>query len=201
MTGGSAESAPSPSAAQISAEEARHNRRLFVLTNIIHKKVLSSRKLDSGANDEILILPHEKPLSLRHFDAVSNSVKMNHESIDHEEEQQVCAKSPNRLKDDLYIDTIGSDSIRGFESFKDDSIGPDQEEADGVGGGYTSSSSLFSPKICTICCEEYKKGDDVAWSKNEECHHAYHVDCILEWLMMNHDECPQCRAKFILSPS
>jgi len=56
--------------------------------------------------------------------------------------------------------------------------------------------SLYTPRCCPICCEDYRKGDDIAWSRNEECHHAYHVDCILQWLMDNHD-CPMCRAQYI----
>ena len=56
--------------------------------------------------------------------------------------------------------------------------------------------SLYTPRCCPICCEDYRKGDDIAWSRNEECHHAYHVDCILQWLMEN-DDCPMCRAQYI----
>ena len=57
-------------------------------------------------------------------------------------------------------------------------------------------SSLYSPKSCPICLEEYKVGDEIAWSKNEECPHAFHFDCILEWLL-KHDECPLCRGDFL----
>ena len=59
-----------------------------------------------------------------------------------------------------------------------------------------TTSSLYSPQTCPICCEDYEVGDDIAWSKNEECHHAYHVECILEWLMDNKD-CPMCRSNFL----
>ncbi len=61
-----------------------------------------------------------------------------------------------------------------------------------------SDSSLFSPESCSICYESYKKGDDVAWSKNQNRLHAFHVDCILEWLMEN-DDCPICRDNFLIS--
>ena len=37
---------------------------------------------------------------------------------------------------------------------------------------------------------------DVAWSKNEECCHAFHTDCIVPWLM-DHDDCPMCRNDYI----
>jgi len=57
-------------------------------------------------------------------------------------------------------------------------------------------SSLYSPKSCPICCDDYAKGDDIAWSKNEQCCHAFHTDCIIEWLM-NHDDCPICRSNYL----
>jgi hypothetical protein len=59
-----------------------------------------------------------------------------------------------------------------------------------------SSSSLYPPKTCPVCCEDYMKGDDIAWSKNEECCHAFHIDCIMEWLM-DHDDCPMCRSNYL----
>jgi hypothetical protein len=62
---------------------------------------------------------------------------------------------------------------------------------------FTSApSSAYSVNECPICCEDYARGDDIAWSKNEACCHAYHTDCILEWLM-NHDDCPMCRNNYL----
>ena len=57
------------------------------------------------------------------------------------------------------------------------------------------TSSLYSPKVCPICMETYEVGDDIAWSKNEGCCHAFHLDCISVWLMEN-DDCPMCRRDF-----
>lgn len=55
----------------------------------------------------------------------------------------------------------------------------------------TSQSEL----VCSICLEEYNVGDKIAWSKNDECHHAFHKDCIIEWLV-NHQNCPICRKRY-----
>lgn len=57
-------------------------------------------------------------------------------------------------------------------------------------------NSLYSQKTCPICCEDYAKDDDIAWSKNEECCHAFHTDCIIPWLM-DHEECPMRRSRYI----
>ena len=63
-----------------------------------------------------------------------------------------------------------------------------------------SESESKEQDFCSICFEMYKQGDEIAWSKNKACHHAYHAKCILLWLM-NHDDCPTCRANFILAPT
>ncbi|GFH47495.1 hypothetical protein CTEN210_03970 [Chaetoceros tenuissimus] len=61
----------------------------------------------------------------------------------------------------------------------------------------TSSTSIRN--MCIICCDNYEEGDDIAYSRNQECHHFYHVDCILEWLMRdNNDDCPLCRSAFLV---
>ena len=57
---------------------------------------------------------------------------------------------------------------------------------------FHSQSSL----CCPICFNEYQVGDDIAWSCNETCYHAFHYDCIVKWLL-NHDECPMCRSDYL----
>lgn len=193
----------------LSKEEERENRRLHVLTSIIHKKVLSYEKLPIQKREEKLSAVRRlgalnnskkkhksKLLSVRRFD-VLNFIKRNHKRNDGEGGRNEIT---NGLKDDLYICNSGSGSSQqSSDSSKvPGEPGETREEGGGDGRKGSSSCNLFAPQTCAICYEDYKKGDDVAWSKNEECHHAYHVDCILEWLMLDHDECPQCRAKFIL---
>lgn len=60
-----------------------------------------------------------------------------------------------------------------------------------------ADSLNYSSKSCPICCEDYRKGDDIVWSKNHECKHTFHTDCITQWLM-NHDECPLCRNQYLV---
>ena len=56
------------------------------------------------------------------------------------------------------------------------------------------------PNTCAICFESYKPGDTVAWSNNRQCIHAFHLDCVLEYLVLVKSNrrvpCPTCRQTF-----
>eukprot|EP00980_Cylindrotheca_fusiformis_P008136 scaffold1727_cov133-Cylindrotheca_fusiformis.AAC.39 len=53
------------------------------------------------------------------------------------------------------------------------------------------------PGGCAICLEPYKEGDSVAWSKEDTCKHAFHTECIIQWLAKKEDpKCPCCRQDF-----
>lgn len=58
-------------------------------------------------------------------------------------------------------------------------------------------SSIYSPKSCSICMCRYKEGDEICWSRNEKCYHAFHLVCMLEWLM-KHNDCPMCRRNYLM---
>jgi hypothetical protein len=49
---------------------------------------------------------------------------------------------------------------------------------------------------CDICLIDYKVGDDVAWSPNLECTHAFHKECVLDWLVRK-PTCPNCRHDYL----
>jgi hypothetical protein len=51
-------------------------------------------------------------------------------------------------------------------------------------------------RTCPICLEEYKPGDEICSSPNEHCDHVFHASCMTDWLM-NHDNCPLCRADYL----
>jgi hypothetical protein len=56
--------------------------------------------------------------------------------------------------------------------------------------------------MCTICLCTFDVGSDVVWSSNEKCKHAFHEDCIEQWLMKQREGplCPCCRRDFIVDP-
>ena len=54
--------------------------------------------------------------------------------------------------------------------------------------------------VCDICLLGFETGEAVAWSPNPACNHAYHEDCITDWLLRK-PTCPSCRQNFILLPT
>lgn len=75
---------------------------------------------------------------------------------------------------------------------------PSSPEAATAEGGRDVSSQrcLDCTENCPICWETYKVGEKVCWSMNEECHHAFHFDCMVNWLV-DHDHCPLCRSPYL----
>ena len=49
---------------------------------------------------------------------------------------------------------------------------------------------------CQICLESFQNNDKISWSTVSKCNHAFHHDCIIEWLK-RHGTCPTCRGSFL----
>mmetsp|Transcript_14253 Transcript_14253/g.20896 ORF Transcript_14253/g.20896 Transcript_14253/m.20896 type:complete len:162 (-) Transcript_14253:1435-1920(-) len=102
-----------------------------------------------------------------------------------EENQQVQQAVEHKgSKDDIYINKLGE------ESMISSSLPPGIPST-------AASTSLYSPKTCTICLDNYKEKDDICWSLNKNCAHAFHLDCMMGWLMQGHDDCPLCRENYL----
>lgn len=57
------------------------------------------------------------------------------------------------------------------------SIGNDDDNDERDGASYAKSvGTSYSVQMCGICLEEYKVGEEIAWSRNDKCHHAFHKD-------------------------
>lgn len=64
---------------------------------------------------------------------------------------------------------------------------------------HTLKGDRLVPNCCAVCLCPYEQGDDVVWSMNECCIHAFHEDCVTEWLtkMKEGNSCPCCRSVFV----
>lgn len=54
------------------------------------------------------------------------------------------------------------------------------------------------PNCCAVCLCPYEEGETVVWSSNRACKHAFHEECVVEWLIKMQDgtPCPCCRQEF-----
>jgi hypothetical protein len=51
---------------------------------------------------------------------------------------------------------------------------------------------------CAICLNHFKTQQLVCESDNPLCRHIFHKDCMVDWLMKLHDDCPMCREVYLL---
>ena len=62
-----------------------------------------------------------------------------------------------------------------------------------------NSSKLIklSSKTCPICIDAFEIGDEICCSRNSNCPHVFHTECMVSWLM-KHNDCPLCRADYLI---
>lgn len=62
----------------------------------------------------------------------------------------------------------------------------DGNEATGNSGDVSNNNSngRTVPGVCAICLSRYEVGEQVAWSPNGRCSHAFHTDCIVQWYVL-----------------
>jgi hypothetical protein len=122
--------------------------------------------------------------------------------------------------------TVNSDSLGGnmvqaaVVDDADHDIETEQVQEDIETGETTAASKTSSGRAdgwqqrtiqsgCAICLDPYEVGDDIVWSSNEQCRHAFHQECVLDYFLHLHQydkeediaatlsgPCPCCRQSF-----
>ena len=104
-----------------------------------------------------------------------------------------------------------SDSCNSYEDSTNDDLSEDleahSESKDTIDASYISSVMTLEHPIdmdgwklesCAICLEAYRENDRVSYSKHRNCSHAFHTECILNWLQVEYrNDCPCCRSQYI----
>jgi len=75
--------------------------------------------------------------------------------------------------------------------------GGDEKTDTGWGLKYDAESLCYVPSRlesnktdCAICLETMQSN----CISSAKCNHVYHYNCLMEWMIQNHDQCPTCRA-------
>lgn len=68
-----------------------------------------------------------------------------------------------------------------------------------VDGDVEMSGSRLVSAVCAVCLVEYAVGDEITWSSNCKCPHAFHAECMTEYVKRKRDvaPCPMCRRDFL----
>ena len=91
-----------------------------------------------------------------------------------------------------FEDPLAPNSMFEDESAAADNVSDEEETVVNT----EVSSSHHGHQYCLICMEAFTVGDEVAFSANDACGHAFHHNCIKHWLL-RHRECPCCRQLFL----
>ena len=140
-------------------------------------------QVESKIKDELDdLLIYKKVRSSHDFDDIEQSSNTKN-SDDGETTLHVVSFRTNHPKTDLYIRPTELSKSCPHSS----AVNP-------------SSVPVVSVKLCAICLDEYKVGDTIAYSKNPNCHHEFHKECIFRVLQLGkhrkEGDCPICRNSY-----
>jgi hypothetical protein len=118
------------------------------------------------------------------------------ETPKNEENSTVLLKKENKAEDDGSAESEFPD----VEAVNTTSTEEEEEEV-------IDSLLEFDPKTmirrshilktcCDICMLDYEIGDEISESKNLDCDHIFHKECILDWMQKRHT-CPCCRRNYL----
>jgi HRD ubiquitin ligase complex, ER membrane component len=148
-------------------------RRSMILESIVQRKAVKSK------NSGEIQLPHEFELNA---DREGNKEKLQSPLGDGTVRDHTILGGRKHNKGNILVESMRKWRFSSRGDKDDESI----------------SSTIYSPKSCAICMTSYKDGDDICWSRNDNCVHAFHLKCMMTWLM-KHDDCPLCRCNFLKS--
>lgn len=188
-------------------KEKEEQRIALIMNNIIRKKVLSKSTGDN--DDEVFVLPQGKEKCISHSQheegnaiiLLDSSSQLSITNTDCNDSNDLDEETSGifRMKEDIYVDSNSIQSSRHNMILDSSSLHSIRKTLSLQSSNHTNGKyniHNYSPRSCAICWEDYKKGDDIAWSNNEKCLHAFHTRCILEWLSKN-DNCPMCRSNYL----
>jgi len=105
--------------------------------------------------------------------------------VDDDVESQKKAAAPRRASSKLFGRSSRSNSLQSRSAVEEQSETPGSDEFS------VMDSSELDANSCSICLSSFKPGEELMNGTN--CEHIFHRECVFDWLMKHHDECPYCR--------
>jgi len=164
-----------------------------VVSSLMHKKVIAANKRSSIA---VPIIP---PLSITSNNDLDSTFNNKSDNILYSsprgvvEEFTMALPTPSSL-----FNTCPPSPKTLYQKRKSDiyaPITPRRRSSLTTRYNFSLTNRLLS-EACNICLGDYEEGEDICWSYNKECTHAFHKSCITKWLE-THDVCPCCRLPYI----
>ena len=119
--------------------------------------------------------------SLSNGTEIASNVDSSHSKGDH-----LCE---NVMEGIASAEIVPSYKLKSVESYK----------TDGSSISYFSYEDVSiedeDSEMCAVCLCPYEEGDIRVFSKH--CSHVFHKECIFEWLVKGHNECPCCRTDMV----
>lgn len=146
----------------------------------------SSSPLYTGEAPAFLYLPNRKIRSRTNTNETTTSTA-----------NMTLFASSSNLSQRSFVESLPSNSSHTNNSTKIDNSADDRNNA------FDEEELKSVPNNCAICLSEYVSGDTIVTSCDPMCPHAFHQECIVEWLvkMQVGAPCPCCRRTFVeLSP-
>jgi hypothetical protein len=166
-------------------DDANHNMNNNIVNN----------NMNNDMNNNIVKNGNDEGCGCGNSNGNNDNENSNDQNDQNDEEAPLNNNNNNNDMTPLFPISIPDDDDNGNENGIDNDQhrnGNDEE----LGSCAKSIGTSYSVQLCSICLDEYKVGDEIAYSKNDECYHAFHKDCIIEWLLKHGDSCPICRNKF-----
>ena len=151
---------------------------------------------DRGRQQEILLQANENLIRTQVIDEKVERIKCTVENFmsttsskDECNSSREEASNVHRLcpLSSSFTELIGGAGVR--EEFV--SVDGEQQHGDNYEHNHMSSikshgTTMMAENSCTICLEPFMPGDEVAWAKGLNCHHCFHFDSLVPWLLMSH---------------
>lgn len=190
------------SAAQRLERHVIERRKELIRNSLVVKKIISQQGRDTPKkcrNSESLSLSDDHQTKVaEHSISSQEERQIKHSIADETMIKKECncenAKDPPRSRDTVNTSTDVKDPTTSTNSTTTNKAAT----ASSTNTNTNTIQEVDQSPECQICLEYFQVGDRICWSRNLNCIHVFHYNCLESWLL-KHEKCPLCRATYLFS--